>query len=213
MPARRLTRALAILALALLLASISAATEKTLHNFNGSNGFLPSGGLIFDAAGNLYGTTRQGGIFHNGTVFQLTPNGSGGWTAKTLHNFRNGTDGQNPTASLIFDSAGNLYGTTFLGGDHMCNGFGCGTVFELIPTGSGGWKEKKLHNFGNGRDGANPNAGLIFDAEGNLYGTTDGGTFNNGTVFELTPNGNGGWTEKKLHNFGTGEDGKFLRPA
>jgi outer membrane protein assembly factor BamB len=109
-----------------------------------------------------------------------------------LHDFGNGTDGYWPNASLIFDAAGNLYGTTLAGGNGSnCPGFLgqlCGTVFELTPTAGGGWTERVLHNFGNGTDGAAPAAGLIFDAAGNLYSTTFyGGTYNTGTVFELTP--------------------------
>jgi uncharacterized repeat protein (TIGR03803 family) len=179
-------------------------TEKLLHSFNddGTDGFSPYGGLILDGAGNLYGTTYYGGSRGYGTVFEMSPNGSGGWTEKKLHNFGNGSDGANPYAGLIFDGVGNLYGTTEYGGSH----YG-GTVFELSPNGSGGWTEKKLHNFGNGSDGINPIAGLIFDGAGNLYGTAGGGSYGYGTVFEMSPNGNGGWTEKKLHNFGNGSDG------
>jgi len=199
-------------ALMLLATSTWAATEKKLHNFhdNGTDGTYPAAGLIMDGEGNLYGTTRLGGDNNSGTVFELTPNGSGGWTEKKLHNFGNGTDGVSPEAGLIFDAAGNLYGTTSGGGDHQCGDSGCGTVFEMTPNGSGGWTEKKLHNFGNGTDGSVPLASLIFDAEGNLYGTTTyGGSHNAGTVFEMTPNGSGGWTEKKLHNFGSGTDGTY----
>jgi uncharacterized repeat protein (TIGR03803 family) len=179
-------------------------TYKKFHNFgNGTDGASPEAGLIFDVAGNLYGTTGYGGDYYAGTVFELTPNGSGGWTEKKLHDFGNGTDGLYPWAGLIFDAAGNLYGTTQYGG-----AYGNGTAFELTPNGSGGWTEKRLHNFGNGTDGDEPLAKLIFDAAGNLYGTTYyGGAYGNGTAFELTPNGSGGWTEKKLHNFGNGTDG------
>jgi uncharacterized repeat protein (TIGR03803 family) len=178
-------------------------TEKKLHNFgNGADGSLPYGGLIFDAAGNLYGTTASGGEYNQGTVFELTPNGSGGWTEKKLHNFGNGTDGAFPDAGLVIDAAGNLYGTTYYGGDYPCGGRGCGTVFELTPKQGGGWTEKKLHNFRHGSDGAFPQASLILDAAGNLYGTTPvGGDRKGGTVFEVSPTVGGGWSEKVLYGF------------
>ena len=119
-----------------------------------------------------------------------------------LYNFGKGSDGTLPSG-LIFDSAGNLYGTTVGGGDLSCNvGFGCGMVFELTPKAGGGWKEKILHNF-NGKNGSQPSGSLIFDAAGtNLYGATVfGGPSNSGIVFELTPKAGGGWTEKVLHKF------------
>ena len=160
-------------------------TEQVLYNFgNGIDGIYPQAGLILDAAGNLYGTTYENGFFGYGTVFELSPAGGGTWTEKVLHSFGNGEDGWYPWAGLIFDAAGNLYGTTLLGGTGT---FG-GIVFELTPGAGGIWTEKVLWNFGNGTDGAGPQAGLIFDAAGNLYGTTNqGGTSNNGTVFEVTP--------------------------
>jgi uncharacterized repeat protein (TIGR03803 family) len=178
-----------------------------LHNFNnnGTDGAWPLAGLIFDAARNLYGTTSSGGTYGGGTVFELTPAADGVWTEKVLHSFDNGTDGANPYAGLIFDAAGNLYGTTFYGGT-----YNYGAVFELTPAGGGVWTEKVLHNFNyNGTDGALPYAGLIFDAARNLYGTTlEGGTYYSGTVFELTPAAGGVWTEKVLHNFNNnGTDG------
>jgi uncharacterized repeat protein (TIGR03803 family) len=122
-------------------------TEKVLYSFknNGKDGNYPSAGLIFDGAGNLYGTTiyggsgkcesGDGGIIGCGTVFELTPKAGGGWTEKVLHSFRpNGGDGWWPVANVISDAAGNLYGTTFGGGDvPECSGDGCGTVFELTP--------------------------------------------------------------------------------
>ena len=170
-------------------------TETVLYSFcaqtNCTDGELPSPGLIFDAAGDLYGTTADGGTFGVGTVFELTPTAGGGWTEQALHSFNNnGTDGYWPYASLIFDAAGNLYGTTGSGGT---NDYGTG--FELTPAAGGSWTENVLHSFNNnGADGFNPGAGLILDAAGNLYGTTtSGGTGSNcvwegcGTVFELTP--------------------------
>jgi uncharacterized repeat protein (TIGR03803 family) len=189
-----------------LLAASSGATEKVLHNFGtgDNNGQSPYAGLIFDGSGNLYGTTVMGGSENGGTVFQMSPNGSGGWTTKVLYSFGiSGTDGQQPYAGLIFDGAGNLYGTTSAGGSE-----GYGTVFELSPNGSGGWTEVTLHNFGIAdTDGIYPYAGLIFDGSGNLYGTTSkGGSKAHGAVFELTPNGSGGWTERVLHNFGIGDN-------
>src|ERR1035441_2481606 len=132
----------------------------------------------------------------------------GTWAAaqeQVLYSFGNGTDGADPSGTLVFDAAGNLYGTTSAGGVYTsCSSGsgGCGTVFELTPTAGGGWTEKVLHSFGNGADGTNPQASLIFDAAGNLYGTTvNGGAYTScnsigcGTVFELTPTAGGGWTE------------------
>lgn len=174
-------------------------TQTVLHEFgNGWDGQAPYSGLIFDAAGNLYGTTRDGGGHGSGMVFKLTPQANGKWTEKLLHSFGNGNDGQSPYAGLVLDSAGNLYGVTAGGGN-----YGYGTAFELSPTTGGGYSEKVLHEFGNSRsDGQNPYATLIFDAFGNLYGTTGGGgTAGQGTVFELSPKSGGGWTETLLYTF------------
>ena len=180
-------------------------TTTVLHNFGGvDDGQNPKAGLTFDASGNLYGTATGGGTAFLGVVFEMTPNGSGGWTEKVIHNFGQGSDGAIPQlGNLIFDSLGNLYGTCEMGGSHMA-----GTAFEMSPDGGGGWTEKVIHNFGKGMDGIDPYAGLIFDAAGNLYGTTTGGgSLDDGTVFKMTPNGSGGWTESVLHNFGQGVDG------
>jgi uncharacterized repeat protein (TIGR03803 family) len=191
-----------------------AAQETVLHSFgNGTDGQLPQAGLIFNPAGNLYGTTSGGGSGCNpngcGTVFELTPATGGGWTEQVLYSFcsqPNCTDGSTPVAGLILDAAGNLYGTTLYGGSTDCPA-GCGTVFELSPTGSGGWTETVLHSFtNNGADGYGSSAGLIFDPAGNLYGTTRGGGSGCnpngcGTVFELTPATGGGWTEHVLYSF------------
>jgi uncharacterized repeat protein (TIGR03803 family) len=197
-------------------------TETVLYNFgNGADGQYPTG-LMMSRSGNLYGTTFEGGIYNNcydgtacGTVFELSPDGRGGWTEAVLHSFGNGTDGQSPFAGLIMDGAGNLYGTTNAGGIYNNCNYGpitsCGTAFELSPQLGGGWTETVLHNFGNGTDGQNPESALSSDTAGNLYGTTqDGGLYGNGTVFELSPNPGGGWTETVLHSFnGNGMDGDF----
>jgi uncharacterized repeat protein (TIGR03803 family) len=170
-------------------------TESVLHSFNGSDGSNPYAGLIFDAAGNLYGTTYDGA----GTVFKLMPNADGSWTESVLHTFNGGSDGAYLQAGLIFDAAGNLYGTTLYGGaDNL------GTVFMLTPNADGSWTESVLHSFSDESHG--PSAGLILDAAGNLYGTTSyGGAHNMGTVFMLTPNVDGSWTESVLHSFNNSE--------
>ncbi len=187
-------------------------TNKVLHSFNadGKDGVDPFAALIFDNSGSLYGTTYTGGRGFSGTVFALTPVGNGKWTEKVLHSF-NYNDGYGPLSGLIFDTSGNLYGTTSLGGRYgsNCGGYGCGNIFELTPVRNGKWTEKVLHSFRpNGKDGFCPVAGLIADVSGNLYGTTnEGGVDNAGTAFELSPT-NGGWTEKVLHSFDR-TDGSF----
>jgi uncharacterized repeat protein (TIGR03803 family) len=220
-----LTLVLAILTVISLLTATraSAQQEKVLHSFkiSGQGGSYPNAGLISDAAGNLYGTTVYGGTgvcgsaapAGCGTVFQLRRNPSGGWTEKVLHNFNNdGKDGFHPYAGLIFDAAGNLYGTTGYGGTGVCASvipIGCGTVFELKPKANGGWAEKLLYSFGGGSDGELPEGGLIFDKSGNLFGTTAGNVglcthqpnVACGTVFKLKPHASGVWTETVLHNF------------
>ena len=116
-------------------------TEKALHSFNnnGTDGLNAFTGLILKAGSHLYGTTKYGGTYDDGTAFELKPSpnaAGGGWSEQVLHSFGSGTDGVNPWSSLIFDSAGNLYGTTELGGTYYnCNGgtLTCGTVFEITP--------------------------------------------------------------------------------
>jgi uncharacterized repeat protein (TIGR03803 family) len=184
--------------------------EKLLHSFNNvGDGYNPEASLIFDAAGNIYGTTLSGGGSGScmggcGTVFELTSATGGGWKEQILHAFTgNGTDGAAPLAGLVFDSLGNLYGTTGSGGAYQSEFDTGGTAFELTPAAGGKWKETILHSFGNGLDGNGPVAGLIFDAAGNLYGTTNasGGVDNDGTVFKLSRSDGGGWKETILHNF------------
>ena len=129
-------------------------------------------------------------------------------TEKALYRFTGGNDGANPRGGLVFDSSGNLYGTTTYGGgtnqNRLCANYGCGVVFELSPNSGGGWSETILYSFCSATgctDGAQPEAGLIFDAAGNLYGTAGGGANAGGVVFELSPNSGGGWTESVLYNF------------
>jgi uncharacterized repeat protein (TIGR03803 family) len=170
--------------------------ESVLHSFcsrtNCSDGAIPRASLIFDQAGNLYSTTEEGGAQYEGTVFKLAPNANGNWRESVLHSFCSRTncgDGAAPDfASLIFDQAGNLYGTTAYDGNFRCTSrYGCGVVFKLVPNSNGGWKETVLHTFFD-HPGAHPTAGLIFDPAGNLYGTTEGdGTTTFGSVFEITP--------------------------
>jgi len=178
---------LAIMALAP--GALAQSKYKMLYKFTGgADGGSPMSNLIFDAAGNLYGTTVYGGTHGDGTVFKLTPKQEGAWKESVLYSFcslSNCDDGASPNAGVIFDAAGNLYGTTTVGGGdtHGYNGFG--TVFKLTPNSNGRWTETVLHRFYD-HPGANPYAGLIFDAAGNLYGTTRGDGFTTfGTVFEI----------------------------
>jgi uncharacterized repeat protein (TIGR03803 family) len=174
-------------------------TESVLHNFNWGDGYLPNSALVFDNVGNLYGTALLGGAYGNGTVFQLTPSGSG-WTENTLYSFQGGNDGAHPYPGVIFDQSGNLYGGAAAGGQ-----FDGGTVFKLTPSG-GGWTFSLVYSLtGDGGD-CGPVGNFIMDGAGNLYGFTNyEGAYNEGTVFELTPSG-GGWTYTLLHDF-NGSDG------
>jgi len=193
-----LTAALAILFAMSFATTVAAApTETILYKFSGTDGNSPHSTLIFDAAGNLYGTTEVGGLYDGGTVFELTPGTGGVWTQKVLYSFHKyGNGGRYPEGSLVFDTAGNLYGTTQQGGPNNA-----GTVFELTPGTGGIWTETTLHRF-NIKDGYSPWAALIFDKSGNLFGTTEyGGNHNNGVIFELSPKSGGGWSEKLLHTF------------
>ncbi len=183
--------------------------EKTIYSFdNLANGTNPNGGLVLDSAGNLYGTTTGGGANGLGTAFELSPTTGGSWTETVIHSFGATGDGIFPYAQMIFDAAGNLYGTTAYGGAFGTGEEGGGTVFELSPQTGGGWSEQVLHSFASGTDGVQVSGGVALDAAGNLYGATYvGGTLNNGIIYELSPQTGGAWTETILHNFagGTGD--------
>ena len=197
-----------------------------LHQFTGGlDGSVPVGTLAMDARGNLFGVTQSGGLMKGrcysncGTVFELSPTSGGEWNYAQIYSLRGAEagDGEQPDAGVILDSAGNLYGTTQIGGAMsklpQCPVFGCGTVFELSPS-SGGWKETVLYKFSGGSDGAGPRSPVLFDAHGNLLGATGqggGGHCNTGsgtgcgTIFQLIPS-SGAWTENVLHRF-NGSDG------
>jgi uncharacterized repeat protein (TIGR03803 family) len=191
------------------------------------DGGAPTAGLAMDVSGNLYGTAPYGAS----TAFQLTF-ADGSWNEVLIHNFgvKKG-DGAAPFAGLILDGSGNLYGATRDGGTG-CVGEGCGTVYELIPTAKGAWKEKVLHRFdNNGKDGVEPGWGMLaLDASGSLYGTTEGGGTNScfagpnwiaaasrlepesgngigncGTIFKVSKEGN--WKESVLYSFQGGSRG------
>jgi len=186
-------------------------TETTLYSFaGGADGSNPRyTNLVFDAAGNLYGVTEFGGSTLGGTVFELSPQAGGGWTESVLHTFAGGaSDGANPLGGLVFDTAGNLYGSASTGGSSHCGGGGCGGVFELSPQAGGGWQEQMLYFFQGGNDGADPDSLLIVDPAGNLYGMTGGGGKEGcGTVYKLSPSTGGVWSERILHQFTGGPDG------
>ena len=204
-----------------------AWTEIVLYSFpTAKQGYLPNGNLVFDGVGNLYGATMFGGGYgttcdpyyqYCGAVFELIPpkKQGGAWTETVLHGFRGPTDGANPNGALILDSNGAIYGTTYRGG-YNCphnSGQGCGTVFKLTPpTKKGGlWTETVLHRFYREvSDGAAPAAGVVFDGQGELYGTTargGGGNSGSGTVFKLTSKAKGSWIEQVLYSFQGNSDG------
>ncbi len=212
-----------ILILSVILAGqILAAQEKVLYNFQGgvigsTDGSSPYAGVIFDATGNLYGTTKFGGVDDEGTVFELSP-ASGAWVQTQLYNFqipcKPGTDpgscqdtGILPGADLAFDTRGNLYSVTELGGY-----FGNGTVFQLVP-GAPPWTENILHNFYDGKDGGIPLGGVLILKDGRVIGSTaaggPGGVSGCGLVFELAPPATGSttWKETILYDFGCAPDG------
>lgn len=171
-------------------------TENVIYNFDGKGGAYPFAGVTMDQAGNLYGTSYQGGAYNYGTVYELSPPD---WTETTLYSFTGGNDGGNPTAGLIRDPLGNLYGATLYGGN------GGGTVFELSPS-NGGWTYTLLYAF-TGSSYGGPQGHLVMDAAGKLYGTTLAeGASNNGNVFKLVPS-SGGWTYTDLYDFTGGLDG------
>ena len=209
-PVIRYAKAAALVALCLLLvATVAPACGQTytaLHNFtNTPDGWEPWGGLAMDRSGNLYGTTQYGGTYRAGYVFKMTRK-NGSWVISPLYSFRS-DDGSEPMARVTIGPDGSLYGTTSAGG--TC----CGTVFNLKPPIGPcksflcPWTETVLYRFAGGSDGSGPEAPVIFDQAGNLYGTTvGGGSARDGVVFELTRSGSS-WTESVLYSFTGTPDG------
>jgi uncharacterized repeat protein (TIGR03803 family) len=215
----------ALVVVVLTLTTISSAqyTGTILYTFaGGTDGANPESSLVADSAGNLYGATGAGGTGTNcsggcGTVFELSPSASG-WTETILYTFTGFLDGGLPWSSLVFDASGNLYGETRIGGPGQC-----GTVFKLSRNSNGTWTETVLYGFKGAldrlTDGDEPIGGTIFDAKGNLYGTTSLGGGKGvttcsffsidgcGTVFKLTPTSSGEWTETQLYAFSGTTDG------
>ena len=209
---------LAIAVLIFIITPSAKATENVLFSFQGTDGAGPDGTMIFDSEGNLYGTTLESAPSANcpsgcGTVFKLTRTSKEVWSETVLHEFTGGDDGVNPYAGLVFDSHGNLYGTTFFGGGTDCTDSygdkGCGIVFMLSPIESDKWKETVIYRFQGGDDGSGPFARVIFDSDGNLYGTTLNGGNSKcvcGTVFKLTHDSSGAWKKTILHLFALGDN-------
>jgi uncharacterized repeat protein (TIGR03803 family) len=198
--------------------SASGWAETVLYSFGANRGVggEAPGGIVFDAAGNLYGSTYSGGDLSCtlgigggcGTAYKLRP-AIGGWKESVLHTFGSfPRDGRGPSGPLSFDSQGNLYGTTAQGGIYQCGSADCGVVFKLTPT-SGGvpWKESLIHQF-SGAEGGTPVGNLTLDAAGNIYGAAAvGGTgCGCGVIYKLTPDAGGQWTYSLLHTF-AGSDG------
>ena len=185
-------------------------TQTTLYAFTGgADGAWPTGSLVFDTSGGLYGTTQARGPANSGAIFKLTPpmNAGGRWSETTLYTFAGGNDGAAPAAGLVFDTLGDIYGTTTTGG-----AYDAGTVFELTPpaTTGGNWTKAVLFNFRNSENGGRPGSNLIFDTTGALYGATQaGGAANAGTVFKLAPptRAGGSWTHSTLYGFTGARDG------
>jgi uncharacterized repeat protein (TIGR03803 family) len=178
---------------------------KVIHAFTGgTDGATGSAGRMVLRAGHLYGAATAGGANGKGTAFELTPTSNGEWDFKTIYSFKGQPDAGFPYGGLTFDASGNLYGTTYYDG-----AYNLGSVYQLVPRQTGEWKERVLYSFKGGSDGQNSISNLVFDAAGNLYGTTSEGGLGTGTIFELTPGANGRWTESIAHRFEGPPDGAY----
>ena len=179
-------------------------TESVIHAFTGGNdGYGPGSGVTFDSQGNLYGTTPTGGAAGFGVVYQLQPGQNGKWRLQVIHTFTGGDDGGGGSAGrLIFGRSGNIFGVATEGGAN-----GEGTAYELKPNSNGTWRLRTLYAFKGQPDAGFPYGGLVFDPQGNLYGTSyyDGAN-DLGAVYELSPR-NGGWSERVLYSFQGKADG------
>lgn len=208
-----------------LAVGIANAQTPTAPKFNvlaalrTGDGELPVGKLAIDGAGNIFAVAAHGGNTTAalckassgcGTVFEVSPTSSGSWTINLIHIFGDTpNDGALPLSGVVLDASGNLYGITSSGGSCPISPYGCGVVYEISPTAGGGWQAPKiLYSFQGAPDGSGPAGTVAFDQSGNLYATTqDGGTNNDGTVFELSPTTSGEWRETILHSFNASMDG------
>lgn len=182
-------------------------SETTLHAFlaGATDGHNPQSGLVKDAAGNLYGSTLYGGPNNYGILYQLSPAAGGAWTYNVIYQFTSQLDGAAPSGSLASDPAGNIYGTTTGGGL-----YGYGTVFKLSPS-SSGWTLTTIYNFTLDFGNQQTQQGIAIDSKGSLYGVTqNGGEYQLGTVYQLTPTV-GFWNQTVLHTFTGNNDGAFPR--
>jgi uncharacterized repeat protein (TIGR03803 family) len=189
-----------------LTANAQLETESTLYTFSETGSFWPQGGLLEDNAGNFYATTRGGGTYGVGTVMELSPPAvkGGAWTLTTLYNFvPYGSGGYVPISDLVRDQAGAFYGTTYMGGDAVCN---CGVVYKLVPptVQGGAWTQSQLYAFTGRSDGRLPvPAALALTTKGTLYGVTSrGGAWDSGVLFQLTTKNGISYTESVLYSFG-----------
>lgn len=172
-------------------------TLKVIHTFTGgADGATGSPGRVVLYRGHLYGAATAGGTNGKGTAFELTPTQTGEWNFKTIYTFKGQPDAGFPYGGLTFDALGNVYGTTYYDGANNL-----GAVYQLSPAATGEWQERVLYSFKGGKDGHNPISNLVFDAAGNLYGTTSEGGLGYGTIFRLAPGVNGTWTETVVHPF------------
>ncbi|HSC20063.1 MAG TPA: choice-of-anchor tandem repeat GloVer-containing protein [Rhizomicrobium sp.] len=197
---------LSLLANCAFITLVHAASVNVIYSFEGgADGEYADTDLVRDSAGNLYGTTVQGGTHASGTVWQLHPNGDGSWTHIVLYSFSGGADGAEPYKGVTLDAAGNIYGTAVTGGGGVCEG-GCGVAYKLTNNG-GSWTQSVIHQFTGGDDGSGPGARLTLDDSGNVYGMAPtGGANGAGTIFEMRPAKHGTYRLKVLHAF-TGIDG------
>jgi uncharacterized repeat protein (TIGR03803 family) len=204
---------LSILVEAATLVHGAAATNppQMIYSFGGGpDGEYLDTDLVIDKAGNIYGTSVQGGAHSSGTVWRLSPSANG-WTHTVLYNFRGGTDGGEPYKGVALDAQGNLYGTAGVGGKFVgpCSDTGCGVVFKLTNS-SRVWTYKVIHSFTGGSDGYGPGSPPVVDKHGNVYGMTPTGGTNAcacGVVFQLKPEADGHWEFTVIHAFVGGNDG------
>jgi uncharacterized repeat protein (TIGR03803 family) len=176
---------------------------RVIHDFTGGrDGSSGSAGKMILRNNQLYGAATTGGAGH-GVIFQMKQNSAGGWNFKTLYTFQGAPDGSFPYGALLFGAQNHIYGTTYYGGTN-----GLGTVYDLTQSG-GSWTGQVIYSFGAGQDGNSSISNLVSDPSSNLYGTTSEGGLGSGTIFQLTPNGDGTWSETLPHLFTGSPDGAF----